>query len=168
MLSPISPDESVSAILIILGLLISFWGRQIARILSSITFGVIMGYIVFFYSLKLWGSITLSLISAFIAMFIGFTIGFFMFRIALSIVFAYIFTSVLVLDGEILFLLLFILLATMLYLLSKYVIAFLFTLTGTTMIYKGITTLGLNSVSALILCAAVFVLGLYNQTKRKM
>ncbi|MEM2512366.1 MAG: hypothetical protein QXX61_04440, partial [Ignisphaera sp.] len=96
--------------------------------------------------------------------------GFLIYKLAISTLFAYIATGILIpsIEKGILFLLVMMLLIAIVYILSGYILSLLFALTGTIMIYKGITTLGLNGIAALIVCIIILVLGFYNQVKSKV
>lgn len=162
-------DVPAYVILVVLGVLLCLWGRQIARILSSITFAALLGYISFVHSFKLWGSLAVSILLALFAMLIGFATGFFVYKVVLSVIFAYMIASALIQGGKgALFLVLVVILAAVAYTLSKYVLSVLFALTGTAMIYKGVIALGLNTTMALALCTVVFVLGVYNQVRARI
>ncbi|MEM1697254.1 MAG: hypothetical protein QXG48_01215 [Thermofilaceae archaeon] len=160
-------DVPAYVVLVVLGVLLCFWGRQFARVLSSIAFAAFLGYTSFVYSFKLWGSLAVSIPLAFIAALIGLFTGFLIYKLALSVVFAYIIASTLIRGGGALFIVLVIVLTVIVYMLGNYVVSALFALTGATMIYRGVVTLGLNEVMALVLCTVVFILGVYNQVRAK-
>lgn len=161
-------DVPAYVLLTILGLVICFWGRQLSRFISSIAFASFLGYIVWLYSFRMWGSVAISIILMLIATAIGFVLGFTIYRIAISILFGYLTASIIAPERGMLLLLLMLLLTAIIYILSKYLLSLLFAATGAIMIYEGITILGLEKIYAIVLCIAVFALGLYNQIKSKI
>ncbi|MEM1644744.1 MAG: hypothetical protein QXL96_02550 [Ignisphaera sp.] len=170
MIAPGYVDIPAYVIMTILGLILSFWGKHFARILSSIAFCAFLGYLTWVYSFKMFKSIAISTMLLLIAIVIGFLVGFLVYKLAISILFAYIVTGILIPGSEkgILFLIIMILFTVVMYVLSNYILSLLFTLTGTIMVYKGITTLGLNEITALILCTIISIIGFYNQVKNKI
>lgn len=154
--------------LVVLGIIVCFWGKQLSRVISSIVFGAFLGYITWLYTFKLWSSVALSIVFMLIAMIVGFALGFIAFRLVLSIFFAYILTGIIVPAKSILFPILLIILATAIYTLSNYILSLLYAATGALMIYEGITTLGLEKIYAVIICLIMFTLGLYNQLRSKV
>lgn len=162
-------DVPAYVIMTILGVVLSFWGKQLARILSSIAFSAFLSYLTWVYSFRLWSSVAISTLLMLIALVVGFLTGFLIYKLAISTLFAYIATGVLIpgIEKGILFLLVMILLTVIVYVLSSYILSLLFALTGTIMIYKGITTLGLNEIVALIVCITILLLGFYNQVRSK-
>jgi hypothetical protein len=162
-------DVPAYILLTILGLAISFWGKQLARILSSIAFGAFLAYVTWFYTYSLWRSIALSTAFMLVAMIIGLFTGFLVFRLAVSMIFAYIVAGLITPGRETaLFIILFILFTVIMYVLSKHILSLLFALTGSMMVFKGLTTLGLNILLAIIICGVIFTLGYYNQVKHRL
>ncbi|MEM2699023.1 MAG: hypothetical protein QXF17_06880 [Ignisphaera sp.] len=161
-------DVPAYVILTILGLVICFWGRQLSRFISSIAFASFLGYVTWLYSFRMWGSVAISIILMFIAAAIGFVLGFTIYRVAISILFGYITASIIAPERGILLLLLILLFATIIYILSNYLLSLLFAATGAIMIYEGVATLGLEKIYAIALCIVIFALGLYNQIKSKI
>ncbi|MEM1526112.1 MAG: hypothetical protein QW775_06230 [Ignisphaera sp.] len=163
-------DVPAYVIMTILGVALSFWGKQLARILSSIVFSAFLSYLTWIHSFRLWNSVAISTLLMLIAIVVGFLAGFLIYKLAISTLFAYIATGILIpsIEKGILFLLVMMLLIAIVYILSGYILSLLFALTGTIMIYKGITTLGLNGIAALIVCIIILVLGFYNQVKSKV
>ncbi|MEM0006329.1 MAG: hypothetical protein QW406_05645, partial [Ignisphaera sp.] len=87
-------DVPAYVILTILGLVICFWGRQLSRFISSIAFASFLGYVIWLYSFRMWGSVAISIVLMFIAAAIGFVLGFTIYRVAISILFGYITASI--------------------------------------------------------------------------
>jgi|YelNatPaOPRAMG01_1025707.scaffolds.fasta_scaffold13872_3 hypothetical protein len=161
-------DVPAYVILTVLGVVMSFWGSQLARFLSSIAFASFLGYTMWIYSYSLWKSVAISALLMFVAILIGFAVGFVLFRLAVSVVFAYFIAGLIAHRGEdILFLLLFIIFTIIVYVLSKYFISLFFALAGSAMVFKGLASLSLDMRVALVVCAIVFVLGYYNQLRYK-
>lgn len=161
-------DVPAYILLAILGIAMSFWGRQLARFLSSITFAAFLSYTTWIYSYSLWRSTALAIILVLIAMIIGLATGFMVFRLAISTIFAYIVAGLIVSGNTALFLIIFILLTAVMYIASKHLLPVLFALTGSVMVFKALTVLGLHELIATALCAVVFTLGYYNQVKSKL
>jgi hypothetical protein len=161
-------DTPAFIILTILGLAISFWGKQLARIISSISFAAFLSYIMWIYTYRLWNSIAISVILTLVAIAIGITFGFLMFKVAISILFAYMISSIILPQKGVLFLLIVIVCTIIMYVISNYTISLLFAASGSIMVYKGVTTLGLNELVSFVLCVVIFVLGFYNQLKNKV
>lgn len=167
MLIPKYIDIPAYIILTILGLIMCLWGKQLSRVISSIVFAAFLGYTVWLYSFRIWGSIAVSIILMLIAMAVGFVVGFIVFKFAISMFFAYIIAGMFAPKHGALFLLLLIVFTAVMYVLANYILSLLFTATGTLMIYEGVTVLGLEKMYALIICVIVFVLGLYNQVRSR-
>ncbi len=161
-------DVPAYIVLTVLGLVMSFWGSQIARFLSSITFASFLGYTLWVYSYGLWRSTALSALLMFVAVIIGLATGFILFRLAISMVSAYLIAGLLSPGRwEALFLLLFIIFTAIIYVLSRHFISLFFALAGSTMVFKGLTSLGLDMRVVLVICVILLVLGYYNQVRHK-
>lgn len=161
-------DVPAYIILTIVGLAMSFWGKQLARVLSSISFAAFLSYITWFYTYTAWKSVALSVMLTLLAIAIGFAVGFLLFRLAISMLFAYIITTLVLPQRGLLFLLLVVIITMVMYVASNYIISLLFAITGATMVYKGLTTLGLKETITIIICIVVFALGFYNQLKSRV
>ncbi len=160
-------DVPAYIIATVIGLAMCLWGVQLARFISSLAFGAIMGYTAYIFTYRVFHSVALSILFALIAILIGFIIGFTLFRVVLSIIFGYTLATILVREA-ILILLMTVILAVIIYVLSSYLLAILFVATGASLIYKSITILGLHHTVALIIVAIVGIVGVYNQLRRRL
>jgi len=151
-------------ILALLGAVVAIWGSQLSRIISSIVFGAFSAYILWKFSLQLWNSFAISVVLMLLGLFIGLAVGFIVFRIALSIISAYIIASILT-TNPIIILALTIVLALILYVLGRVFIPALFAITGALMVYKALVSLGLSIVISIPICILLGVVGFYNQFK---
>lgn len=152
----------------LLGIALCFWGKQLARFLSSITFAAFLSYVTWIYTYSLWKSTALSIAFTLIAMIIGLATGFLVFKLAVSMIFAYILAGLIIHGNSALFTVLFIVLTVVMYVLSKYLLPALFASTGSIMLFKALTTLGLDIFLAIVICTVVFTMGFYNQVKKKI
>lgn len=143
------------------------WGVQLARFISSLAFAAVLGYATHILTYGLFHSVALSILFTILAIFIGFIIGFTLFKVALSIVFGYAISTILV-RGAVLTLLMTIVLAAVIYILSSNVLAVLFAATGASLVYKSTIALGLQPTIALIIAILIGVVGVYNQLRRRM
>ena len=160
-------DVPAYIIATVIGLILCFWGVQLSRFVSALAFSAFLGYITYTYIYSLFHSVALSILFMLMAIVIGFVAGFVLFRIALSIVFGYMIASILA-KGIFLMSLLTVVFAMLIYVLSGYLLAILFVVTGSSLIYRSLIVLGLQPPIALIIILLVSVIGLYNQLKKRV
>lgn len=158
-------DIPACIFMIILGTILTFWGIQLSRILSSIVFGAFLGYIVWKYSYAAWGSSALSVILLLLGLLVGFALGFILLRFSISLVAAYILASILV-NNSYHFVALVVVLTLMFFAFSRVLLSAVMTATGVLMVYKGLTIIGIDFTVILPLCAILAIIGFYNQRKR--
>ncbi|MEM0031554.1 MAG: hypothetical protein QXD50_04900 [Desulfurococcaceae archaeon] len=159
-------DAPAYVMLTLFAIVLSFWGRQLARFISSITFAAFLSYVTWIHTYSLWRSTALSLVFALIAIIVGLATGFLVFKLAVSMIFAYILAGFITHGNSSLFIVLFIVLSVVMYVLSKYLLPALFASTGSIMLFKALTTLGLDVLLTVVICVVVFTAGFYNQIRK--
>lgn len=157
-------DVPAHIIATVIGLIMCLWGVQLSRFISSLASAATFGYLAYVYVYEVFRSIALSMLIAMVSALIGLLIGFTLFRIALSVLFSYMISTIL-LSGTAPIVLMTLILAVVVYVLSSYFIAALFVATGASIIYKSATVLGLQPSVALIIVILISILGIYNQMK---
>jgi len=160
-------DVPACVFMILLGSILALWGVQLARILSSIIFSAFLGYIAWKYSYIAWGSLALSIILLLLGLLVGFALGFILLRFSISLVTAYILASILV-NNPYHLVALVIILTLLFFALSRVLLSVVLAITGTLMVYKGLTLLGINVIITLPLCIILGIIGIYNQRKRRL
>lgn len=164
-------DVPAYVIATVFGVVLCFWGVQLSRFIASIVFAAILSYITYSYSYAVFRSVALSIIFMLIAIGIGFVIGFVFFKVALSLSFGYTIASIILRDfigsrETALLIVLTIIFAILIYVLSTYLLALLFVATGSSLIYRSLTVLGLQTIPSIVIVLIIAIAGLYNQIKR--
>ncbi len=161
----------VYVVAIILGLALCFRGLKAVRVLTGVTFAGFLGYLGYAYVMSSTGSLLLSAAAFLIASMFGLAAGFALFKVALSLVFAYIAASTIFPavggGGTLLVLMGAIVLAALIYTLVEHLLAAGLALAGSSLISKGLVGLGLEPLAALVVGAACFVVGTYTQLKEE-
>ena len=167
-------DVYLYAILTFLGVLFVLWGIKIARVLSSITLGLVLAYLFYLYTFTISSSVFLSILASLVGLFIGVLLGFLLLRVALSILGSIYITDLFIKYlhiGEVsslLYFILFIIFALLIFLISSYVIAIVFVALGALMLWIGLIGLGLPDIGVLIIVVTLSAIGLVNQFKSKL
>jgi len=164
-----SHDVFLNIFLLIIGLLFIFFGTGILRILSSILFAIILGYLFFIESIKIFSSQILALLIAFIGMIIGGLIGFLILRLSIALIGGIIISEYLskILDLNTLqTFIIFILISIVLYIVSREILVLATVFLGGFMIFYSLIGLGFNMFISAVLSLILFILGLVFQLKR--
>ncbi len=167
-------DVYLYAILAILGILFILWGIKMAKILSSITLGLMLAYLFYLYTFSATSSVFLGILASLIGLFIGALLGFLLLRVSISILGGIYLTDLFIKYLHIketsgfLYFILFIIFALIIFFLSNYVIAVVFVVLGALMLWIGLIGLGLPDIGVLIVVIILSVLGLINQFKSKL
>jgi len=164
-----SHDVFLNVFLLIIGLLFIFFGTGILRILSSILFAIILGYLFFIESIKIFNSQILALLIAFIGMIIGGLIGFLILRLSIALIGGIIISEYLskILDLNVLqTFIIFILISIVLYIVSREILVLATVFLGGFMIFYSLIGLGFNMFISAVLSLILFILGLVFQLKR--
>ncbi len=163
--------DLVYAVAIILGLVLCFRGLKAVRVLVGVTFAGFLGYLGYAYTMSSTGSLLLSAAAFLVASLLGLAVGFALFKLALSLLFAYIAASVIIPaageGGTLLVLMGALVLAALVYTLVEYLLAAGLALAGSSLIFKGLAGLGLEPLAALVVGAACFVVGTYAQVREE-
>jgi len=164
-----SHDVFLNVFLLIIGLLFIFFGTGILRILSSILFAIILGYLFFIESIKIFNSQILALLIAFIGMIIGGLIGFLILRLSIALIGGIIISEYLskILDLNVLqTFIIFILISIVLYIVSREILVLATVFLGGFMIFYSLIDLGFNMFISAVISLILFILGLVFQLKR--
>jgi len=164
-----SHDVFLNVFLLIIGLLFIFFGTGILRILSSILFAIILGYLFFIESIKIFNSQILALLIAFIGMIIGGLIGFLILRLSIALIGGIIISEYLskILDLNALqTFIIFILISIVLYIVSREILVLATVFLGGFMIFYSLIGLGFNMFISAVISLILFILGLVFQLKR--
>ncbi|NAZ13024.1 MAG: hypothetical protein GU359_02580 [Desulfurococcales archaeon] len=164
-----SHDVFLNVFLLIIGLLFIFFGTGILRILSSILFAIILGYLFFIESIKIFNSQILALLIAFIGMIIGGLIGFLILRLSIALIGGIIISEYLskILDLNVLqTFIIFILISIVLYIVSREILVLATVFLGGFMIFYSLIGLGFNMFISAVISLILFILGLVFQLKR--
>ena len=164
-----SHDVFLNVFLLIIGLLFIFFGTGILRILSSILFAILLGYLFFIESIKIFNSQILALLIAFIGMIIGGLIGFLILRLSIALIGGIIISEYLskILDLNTLqTFIIFILISIVLYIVSREILVLATVFLGGFMIFYSLIGLGFNMFISAVLSLILFILGLVFQLKR--
>jgi len=164
-----SHDVFLNVFLLIIGLLFIFFGTGILRILSSILFAIILGYLFFIESIKIFNSQILALLIAFIGMIIGGLIGFLILRLSIALIGGIIISEYLskILDLNVLqTFIIFILISIVLYIVSREILILATVFLGGFMIFYSLIGLGFNMFISAVISLILFILGLVFQLKR--
>jgi|GEM_PF-1839568 len=164
-----SHDVFLNVFLLIIGLLFIFFGTGILRILSSILFAIILGYLFFIESIKIFSSQILALLIAFIGMIIGGLIGFLILRLSIALIGGIIISEYLskILDLNVLqTFIIFILISIVLYIVSREILVLATVFLGGFMIFYSLIGLGFNMFISAVISLILFILGLVFQLKR--
>jgi hypothetical protein len=164
-------DVPAYVIATVFGAVLCFWGVQLSRFISSVVFASILGYMTYSYSYAVFKSVALSIIFMLLAIVIGLVIGFIFFKVALSLSFGYTIASIILRDfiksrETALLIVLTIIFAILIYVLSTYLLALLFVATGSSLIYRSLPVLGLQTIPSIVIVLIIAIAGLYNQIKR--
>lgn len=164
-----SHDVFLNIFLLIIGLLFIFFGTGILRILSSILFAILLGYLFFIESIKIFNSQILALLIAFIGMIIGGLIGFLILRLSIALIGGIIISEYLskILDLNVLqTFIIFILISIVLYIVSREILVLATVFLGGFMIFYSLIGLGFNMFISAVISLILFILGLVFQLKR--
>lgn len=164
-----SHDVFLNIFLLIIGLLFIFFGTGILRILSSILFAILLGYLFFIESIKIFNSQILALLIAFIGMIIGGLIGFLILRLSIALIGGIIISEYLskILDLNALqTFIIFILISIVLYIVSREILVLATVFLGGFMIFYSLIGLGFNMFISAVISLILFILGLVFQLKR--
>jgi len=164
-----SHDVFLNVFLLIIGLLFIFFGTGILRILSSILFAILLGYLFFIESIKIFNSQILALLIAFIGMIIGGLIGFLILRLSIALIGGIIISEYLskILDLNVLqTFIIFILISIVLYIVSREILVLATVFLGGFMIFYSLIGLGFNMFISAVISLILFILGLVFQLKR--
>jgi len=164
-----SHDVFLNVFLLIIGLLFIFFGTGILRILSSILFAILLGYLFFIESIKIFNSQILALLIAFIGMIIGGLIGFLILRLSIALIGGIIISEYLskILDLNALqTFIIFILISIVLYIVSREILVLATVFLGGFMIFYSLIGLGFNMFISAVISLILFILGLVFQLKR--
>ena len=161
----------VYAVAIIMGIILCFRGVKAVRIFVGLAFAGFLGYLGFAYTLLATHSLILSIVVFLLLSAIGLAVGFAVFKLAVSLIFAYIVAKTLFpMVGEsntLLIVMGALVLAAMAYTLVDYVLAAGLALAGSALIFKGLTGLGLVAWASLLVALACFAVGFYTQAKEQ-
>jgi hypothetical protein len=164
------PAPWLGALLALLGFIVAVWGFRLAKLLVSLTFGLALGYLLYAYSApslrESLGSPALFLLG----FVLGALIGYSAFKLALSLLagflsaYAIASTGIIVKSEEAVALLTLALAAVIYYLVDK-LLAVVFALAGSLLLYYGLEVIGLKGWIPLVAAAVVFALGLASQKR---
>ncbi len=164
-------DVYLYAILVFLGIIFILWGAKLARILSSLAFGLILAYLMYIFMFSLTSSVILGILASVIGLIIGILLGFFLLKLSISILGSIYATDLFIRyfhiekSSSILILILFIIFAIIIYLVSSVVLTIALVGVGALMLWIGLVGLGLQETIALVIVLILSVIGIVNQFK---
>jgi len=157
-------DIPAYIVLAFLGVLIALWGVQLKRILVSLVFGGLLGYLAWRYTYLAWNSILISLFFFFAGLLAGLIIGFALFRLVISLTASFFLAHMITSDST-LQLVLLVVLTPVFYVVSTIILPGVYAVTGALIIYTSLVVLGLNPTLAILVSTVVGTIGFYNQWK---
>ncbi|MEM0087753.1 MAG: hypothetical protein QXT33_02440 [Thermofilum sp.] len=158
-------DTLTSLALIILGVVLAFFGVKLAKLLVSLSFGLAVGYLLYAYaSPSLTAAVGRPVLFA-VGFIAGALIGFSTFKLAVSLLAGFLAAYSLaafgiIVNAEEAVALLSLAFAAVLYYLAERLLALVFALAGAGMVLLGSLGLGLGTLISLVLAFVVFAAGL--------